>query len=656
MGNIHVLDFQVANLIAAGEVVDRPASVAKELLENAIDAGASRITLEIRRGGVAFLRVTDNGCGMSRADVPIALKRHATSKIKTEHDLDGIVTLGFRGEALAAISSVATIRILTKRPEDAMGTLLTAEAGQAPELSEAGCMDGTTVIIEDLFCNVPARRKFLKKDASEGMAVAAVVEKIALSRPDIAVQFINEGTTKFETAGDGKLKNAVYAVLGRDFSKKMAEVSGKTDGISVTGYVGTPENVRANRNQQIFFLNGRYVKSKTMMAALEQAFDSYIPSDKFPACVLHVEIHPAFVDVNVHPAKLEVKFSNERMVFGAVYMAVRDALMRAMPRPELTDTTPKISYSTAFVPIYDKTAEEARDPQVEQLTFAPAPVPSPEPVAEAKTTNASPPSAADVTAFLQFAVPDIPPADILLPTEVQVPSTPVATDAAALAPRVQAPMVQVTTTESVSPLNLAERPRLELPRYRFLGEAFRCYLLVEVEEEYVLVIDKHAAHERILFEQMRAHLRAQEPATQRLLVPMAVSLTAEEYAAFCDYKSEICALGFSIASHKDGEVLFDGIPVELNIERASALLTVIAERLAEGTGTAALSREILYEKALYQASCKAAIKGGRVYDDAHHIWIIEQVLSLPDIKFCPHGRPVAFEIAHTWLSHKFGRE
>lgn len=638
MGNIHVLDFQVANLIAAGEVVDRPASVAKELLENAIDAGATRITIEIKRGGVSFLRVTDNGCGMSREDVPIALKRHATSKIRNETDLDGILTLGFRGEALAAISSVATIRILTKRAEDTMGTLLAARAGEAPTISEAGCMDGTTIIVEELFSNVPARRKFLKKDATEAMAVGAVVEKIALSRPDIAVHFINEGATKFETAGDGKLYSAVYAVLGREFAKKTIEVDGKTEGISVRGFIGSPDNARPNRNQQLFFLNGRYVRSKTMMAALEQAFDSYIPSDKFPACILHVEIHPAFVDVNVHPAKLEVKFSNERLVFEAMYVTVRDALVHKIARPELVVQSAP-SYANAFAPVYDRTAEAARAPQVEQLRLPETPAPHP-----------TAPRATDVSAFLSFAAPSAPVSMPDIPDTLLTASTPVASKTAAT-PTAAAPRV-VQTPVAVP----AARLQTPLPHYRYLGEAFRCYLFVEVEEERVLVIDKHAAHERILFEQMKANMRRQTPATQVLLLPYTITLTAEEYAAFCDWETDILALGFTFSTHADGTLSVTGIPMELDTERATALLTVICGRLATGTGTAALSREILYEKALYQAACKAAIKGGREYDEKHHIWIIEQVLSLPDIKFCPHGRPVAFELTHAALEREFGRE
>ena len=335
MGKINVLDFQVANLIAAGEVVDRPAAVVKELLENAIDSGADTVTVEIKRGGVSFIRVSDNGCGIAREDVPVALKRHATSKIREAADLDSIMTLGFRGEALAAIAAVSELRIMTKRPEDATGTLLESAGGRVSNITDAGCPDGTSVIVENLFFNTPARLKFLKKDGTEAANVAAYVEKIALSHPEINIRFIIDGELKYATAGDGNRKSAIYAVLGRDFSKKSMEIRGGFDGVTVTGYIGTPENVRGNRNLQIFFINNRFIRSKTVSAALEQAFTTYIPSDKFPCAVLYLQMNPATVDVNVHPAKLEVKFANERVVFESVYYSVRGALENGLSRPEL---------------------------------------------------------------------------------------------------------------------------------------------------------------------------------------------------------------------------------------------------------------------------------------------------------------------------------
>ena len=335
MGKINVLSFAVANLIAAGEVVDRPSSVIKELVENSIDAGATRITVEIQNGGVSLMRVTDNGSGISREDLPVAVRRHATSKIKDESDLNSIITLGFRGEALAAIAAVSDVRIISKTAEQSVGAMLEVSGGVTIGIGDRAAQNGTTVFVENLFANVPARRKFLKKDMTEAMAVTAVVEKIALSHPEIAFRLICDGNTRLETAGDGQLKSTVYAVFGREFTKALIPVDSSTEGIRLTGFIGRTDNCKVNRNFQNFFINGRYVKSRTAQAAIEQAYISYIPQERFPVCILNIAINPALVDVNVHPSKLEVKFSNEKPVFEAVYYGVRAALEQNVTRPEL---------------------------------------------------------------------------------------------------------------------------------------------------------------------------------------------------------------------------------------------------------------------------------------------------------------------------------
>ena len=333
MGKINLLSFEVANLIAAGEVVDRPSSAVKELLENAVDSGADQITLEIQRGGVSFIRVTDNGCGMEKDDLIPAITRHSTSKIHTAADLDSILTLGFRGEALAAIASVSRLRIFSKVPGALMGALLTAEGGEVKSVEDTGCADGTTVIAEELFYNVPARRKFLKKDSTEGAAIGAVVEKIALSHPEISFRFISDGELKFLTSGNGDLRETMWALFGKDTARRSLPVDRRENGIRVHGFVCESDMFRSNRNMENFFINGRYIKSKTASAALEQAYASKIPADKFPFCVLNIELNPAAVDVNVHPAKLEVKFANEKLIFDAVYYAVLSALDREVNRP-----------------------------------------------------------------------------------------------------------------------------------------------------------------------------------------------------------------------------------------------------------------------------------------------------------------------------------
>ena len=323
MGKINVLDFEIANLIAAGEVVERPSSVMKELIENAIDSGADKIVAEIKRGGVALIRVSDNGCGMEREDLPVALKRHATSKISSREDLESIGTLGFRGEALAAISSVSSVTIITKTKNAECASMLTSEGGKIIDVCEVGAADGTTVVVENLFYNVPARRKFLKKDSTEAMNVTALIEKVALSRPDISIQYSIDGEERFKTPGDSNILNTIYAIYGKEFSSKLIKAEGTANGIRVHGYIGRSDNVRKNRNLQNIFINGRYVKSLTAMAALEKAYTSYIAPEAFPVCVLFLEINPRDVDVNVHPAKLEVKFANEQPVFETVYYTVR---------------------------------------------------------------------------------------------------------------------------------------------------------------------------------------------------------------------------------------------------------------------------------------------------------------------------------------------
>ena len=374
MGKINVLSFAVANLIAAGEVVDRPASVIKELLENAIDSGADRITVEIQNGGVTYMRVSDNGCGMSAEDLPVSIRRHATSKIKNAEDLNGILTLGFRGEALAAIASVSDIRIISKTADAPSGAMLEARGGEIVGVTERAASNGTTVIVENLFANVPARRKFLKKDVTEAMAISAVVEKIALSKPNIAFRLIVDGNVRIDTVGDGQLKTAIYSIFGKDFASKLIPAENKTEGIKVYGFVGRSDNVRANRNYQNFFINGRYVKSRTAGAAIEQAYTSYIPPEKFPCCILFIEINPATVDVNVHPAKLEVKFSNEKPVFEAIYYAVRNALETNTSRPSVTLNSPrnwtsqgKVSDSNA--PIVEERRESLKKRQIESELY-----------------------------------------------------------------------------------------------------------------------------------------------------------------------------------------------------------------------------------------------------------------------------------------------
>ena len=681
MAKVQVLDFQVANLIAAGEVVERPASAVKELLENALDAGADEITVEIKRGGIQFIRVSDNGCGIAVEDLPIAIKRHATSKIQTAADLDGIMTLGFRGEALAAISSVSKLRIMTKTKESKFGALLTSEYGKMVDMSEIGCQNGTTVIVENLFANVPARRKFLKRDASESLAVSGIVEKLAISHPEIAFKLIVDGNLKIATPGDNRLISAIYAALGKDFADKLIKVHNMTDGIEVVGYISRPESVKSNRSGQNFFVNGRYIRSKTAMAAIEQAFDSYCEVGKFPFCVLFINIHPTLVDVNVHPTKLEVKFSNERAVFDAVYCAVRntlsDPVVTGEPLLEPRRVTPtERGLYNAFVPIHDRLAdtpvkdvpkerlpdevatiaeavgETTVQPAVADVTEKPSPEPSLPPL---PTDDDAPPIPRTVKPFAETPVVKPTNTETTAKTEKTVEKTPSGLDF--LAGLANISVGDAVSEEIVTPTNTQPTVANEAscPPYRIIGVAFHAYIMVEIDDT-TLILDKHAAHERILFEKMKKNREKSRVslATQMLMIPIEVSLTPEELGALDDFREEFFSLGFDLRMGDHGAIVV-GVPGGLSNDEATTLLTTLCEGLAEGTASTEVTRQIFYEKALYQASCKAAMKAGIIDTPENIKWLVEEVLKNPDIRYCPHGRPIAFELSRHDMEKFFKR-
>ena len=721
MPKINILPFSVANLIAAGEVVDRPASVVKELMENAIDAGATGITVEIQHGGVTFLRVSDNGCGMEPEDLPVAVCRHATSKIREASDLDGILTLGFRGEALAATAAVSEMRIISKVASADFGAVLTVSGGEVISLEEQGCSNGTTVIVENLFFNVPARRKFLKRDATEAMAVGINVEKVALSHPEIAFRFISDGAVKLETSGDGKLKSAIYAIYGKDFASRMIYVEGGNESIRVEGCISRPDNVKTNRNYQNYFLNGRYVRSKTACAAVEQAYVSFLPPEKFPCCVLYLTLNPTAVDVNVHPAKLEVKFSNEKPVFEAIYYTVRAALEENRVRPEM-----KLSAMSRPAPQERITAEEYRNRSAtaseKRMTNAFVPVEDrvsgPSPVKQLQITD--PPSKAPISNPVR--TPVVPPVrevpvrdtsavPIRMPASektVEAPRSPSQSREAPLSapaarkealppqtesakplppeapnepriPEISADASSPRVPESVKPAPISTAPektsetdeiRIEipvseehaLPTYRIIGEAFHSYVLVERydnDNPVLLLVDKHAAHERIIFEQLKARMQqhgiaSSESASQILMFPVEFMLTASEIEVLKQYKAEIEAIGFAFEAGVH-TVRVSEIPGGIEQDAVEAFFGVVAGRLLDQTGDVVLTRDILFEKALYQGACKAAIKAGRAYVDEHVDYIIKCLMEIPDITFCPHGRPVAMELSKKKIDHQFKR-
>ena len=552
--------------------------------------------------------------------------------------------------------------------------MLTSEGGQVLDISAVGASTGTTVVVEDLFYNVPARRKFLKKDATEAMNVAALIERVALSRPDVSIQLLVDGEERFKTPGDGNLKAAISAIHGRDFAKKLLSVDAKAEGIEVTGFVGRSDNVRKNRNLENIFINGRYVKSLTVMAALEKAYTSYIAPECFPVCALFLSMNPAFVDVNVHPAKLEVKFSDERVVFEAVYHAVRRALEEAAWRPELEIANAKVSekrMSGAFVPVGEKTAGDqigmnglasvGASPRKESYT-------PPMPKGERLPPYIKPAAErSHATERAERPIHELSPkesVDILEKykksesTQAPLRVAAFTADLASEKPSDSAPFIPpVQTVEENREAAPESNEAVTLPEplsYKFVGEAFDCYLMVELDET-LLMIDKHAAHERILFEDLKASREKDgRVASQSLLLPLSLALDAESLAAAEEYRSDLEAVGFCFEI-KDKNAEITAIPDAIGTSDAEALFAKMADELARGRGNPSLTEALRREKALYQIACKAAIKGGRKYDPEIAKWLIERVISLPDITVCPHGRPIAYTLSKRELDRYFDR-
>ena len=653
MGKINVLDFEIANLIAAGEVVERPSSVLKELIENSIDSGATKIVAEIKRGGVALIRVTDNGCGMEKDDLPVAIKRHATSKIRSRDDLDGITTLGFRGEALAAISSVSMVTIITKTADSLMGSMLTSEGGKVTDISEVGTSDGTTVVVENLFFNVPARRKFLKKDSTEAMNVTALVEKVALSRPDISIQLLIDGEERFKTSGDGDLLSAIHAIFGKEFASKMIKADGTANGIRVHGYIGRSDNVKKNRNLQNVFINGRYVKSLTAMAAIEKAYTSYIAPEAFPTCVLFIDMSPTMVDVNVHPAKLEVKFAAEQPVFEAIYYTVKRAIEDHEYRPEMTiGKAPREEKNLlgAFVPI----GADTKGTQISMMpkrdfTEIRTPVSRPaqsninldKPISFSSSVRGASSSSGMSTYSRASEAPAMTPKNSIELLE-RYSNTNLSANYTASAPVSEPKRPEIVIAEKVS------------PEYKIIGEAFDCYVMVEYEGA-LLVIDKHAAHERVIFEDLKKNRESDgRVASQALLLPITAMLTPDEASAAEEYRDELSAVGFEFTLSKTHADI-TAIPDAISASDAESLFIKMTDEIVEGRGNPEVTEKIRREKALYQMACKAAIKGGRSYDRSIIEWLVGKILELPDIIVCPHGRPIAFKLTKNELDRQFDR-
>ena len=634
MPKIIQLSPHIANLIAAGEVVERPASVAKELLENAVDAGASKITIEIRDGGMTFLRITDNGCGMAAEDAKTAFLRHATSKLRTAEDLAAISTMGFRGEALAAIASVSRIDLMTKTAGAVSGTGLRLEAGIITEETEAGCPEGTTIIVRDLFYNTPARMKFMKSDTVEGGRVAAAVQLQALAHPEVAFTFIRDGKQILSTPGTGKLEAAVYCIYGRE-SAQMAKVESRWENYTLTGYVSKPTDARPSRNLQTFFVNDRPVKSKLLIAALEEAYRNQIMVGKFPACVLHLTLPATAVDVNVHPAKTEVKFLSEKAVFDCVHYGVLAALNKQPDRPQVqfkpAPPQPKVPAYQPAPPVKPAapkqetffrtmTAEEYRS-----FSSAVQSAPQPKPTAAVATAKA-------VEQQLHSTLRE----DICLPKAAPAPAKP--DPVPAPAPVTAEPELQ---QESIV------MPQ-EIP-WRMVGELYNTYIIVEQGEDAFL-IDKHAAHERILFEKLKAN--QESISSQMLLTPVPVRLRSDAAAELLSNTELLCELGFEIEEFGDSTILLRQIPMDLSPDAAVEAAESLAADLLKGRRE---RKDAIRDELLHTVACKAAIKAGWQNDEKELLVLVKQVMAREDLKYCPHGRPICVTLSKKQLEKQFKR-
>ena len=662
MGRINVLDKHVAELIAAGEVVERPASVIKELVENSIDAGASSITVEIKNGGTTFMRVTDNGCGIMRDDIKIAFLRHATSKVKVEDDLDSISTLGFRGEALASISAVSRLELITKSENEYVGTRYVIAGGDEVSFDDAGCPNGTTFIIRDLFYNIPARMKFLKTDKGEGNAVSNVIDKIALSHPEVSITFIKDSKQVLKTSGDGKLLSAIYSVFGRDFSSGLLEVDYELNGVTVKGYISKPHNARPNRHMQNFFINGRFVKSRTAMVAVEEACKGFVMVGKFASCVLNIGISFNAVDVNVHPAKIEVRFVNERPVYDAVYHAVKTALTIgdtrknasfnvAKPQPKVNPfelaqkvfrerdeekkvikpaATPSVSEKKNIDP-FALLDVEVNKPKVKPISFS-------QKVSEPDLgfTYINPEKVAEQPAVLEQQEKNIQPVEIK--EKIEVSPTPMEEE-----PEVK--FVEEPIVQEIKPLI-----EIDENAFRFIGEAFKTYIIIEKNDKELMFIDKHAAHERIIYEKLKKDKG--NGFMQMLLQPVSVTLNKIDYDSVIGDLDVFKLSGFEVEDFGNGVVLVRSAPQYLDSEDIEQTIIEMAGYLSDNRKSIHTEHmEWIY----HNVACRAAIKAGNKSTDLELIDIAKKLENDPTLKHCPHGRPLSVIVKKSEIEKLFGR-
>lgn len=701
MGRINVLDKHTAELIAAGEVVERPSSVVKELLENSIDAGATQITVEIMHGGIDYLRITDNGCGILKEDVRNAFKRNATSKISVDSDLEKIGTLGFRGEALASISSVSKVQLITKAKEENIGSAYEIDGGEEISFDDAGCPDGTTFIMRNLFYNVPARYKFLKKDIAEGNAVASVIDKIALSHPEIAITFIRDNKRVLKTAGDGKLMSSIYAVYGRDFASTLIPVDYELNGMKLTGYISRPTNGRANRNMQNTFINGRFVKSRTISVALEEACKGSIMIGKFPSCVLNLQISPEAVDVNVHPSKIEVRFINERPVFDTVYHGVKSALLRGDSRKEVVlnhnntvNIKPLNPFNLANKVINKeppKSVQKASEKPRERSIFDELDLPI-KTVKYNKVNKVSDSSSVQKK-YMEFLENNKKLSEnnqttnntvcnninnnvinnVSTESKIETRMDEVKEDTSLnqevqkVNPFEELELEKITTEEKKCDVDVvlpterqtnSSSENIEIKTlidedkqsFRFIGEAMNTYIIVETDNNKLVLIDKHAAHERIIFEKLKREKGT--GSVQLLLIPITVTLEKNEYTVAIEHLDMFRNVGFDVEDFGNGTLIVRSAPSYLRNDDVEDTIIEICGYIAENRKNV-MSEHM--EWIYHNISCRSAIKAGDSSTAKELIDIAKTVFSDDSIRYCPHGRPVCIELSKYEIEKQFGR-
>ena len=694
MGKIHVLDKQIAELIAAGEVVERPSSVIKELVENSLDAGANLITVEIQHGGITYIRVSDNGCGIAAEDVPLVFKRHATSKIRSEEDLNAIATLGFRGEAMASIAAVSRVEMLTRTADSEEGTMYVIHGGEEQEQYPVGCPVGTTLIARDLFYNTPARMKFLKKDVSEANSVAVVVEKAALSHPEVSFKFIRDGQVKLHTPGDGKLLSAIHAVLGREAAASMIPVNYEAFGMKVSGYTCKPVDSRSNRTMQNFFINGRFVRSKTMMAALEEAYRHSIMVGKFPSCVLDLQAPFGDTDVNVHPAKIEVRFANEKSVFDVIYYGVKSALSQydyslnlnkeeEKPAPTVIGKSPDLNKKAPLrvsaeeyrnlITKEQKAEKSAVQKEIPSVTDSPKKqytenIHSYTKAQKStldqvllnmnKTVSNSKVSARPSTALTLHddGVPYVSEPKITASNK-KTPMTDLEQRASVWDEELPDCMNGVAAPEPKQPketekpqvLRYADEEKDPYESTRIIGELFGTYILLENKDQLILV-DKHAAHERLLFEQLKKLDLTKD--RQILLAPVLVHLSREDYAAVADRMDAFQQIGFEVENFEGGDLLVREVPLTLPDSDIRSIVEETAHKLLQNRND--LTPEII-DDLLHNIACRSAVKAHDKNSGMELQQIITMLRNNEDVKYCPHGRPIARLLSRREIEKMFGR-